>query len=105
MSEKCLSDFYVSSIIAILGGFKGRLHATGEVDYFLYAFNVKTINIPFKKFRHLKKMRVILNQTPPLIYYSSWGICVIQTAIVCAGGPNDFRPAAPPYSQLHSRLD
>ena len=32
-----LSDFYFSSSIAILGGFKGMLHATGDVVYFLYA--------------------------------------------------------------------
>ena len=44
-----LSDFYFGSIIAILGGFKGRLHASGAVVY-LYAFNVKTINILFKFF-------------------------------------------------------
>ena len=32
-----LSGFYFSSIIATLGGFKGRLHATVDVVYFLYA--------------------------------------------------------------------
>ena len=35
-------------LYAILGGFKGRLHATGDVVYFLYAFKVKTIRILFK---------------------------------------------------------
>ena len=39
-----LPDFYFSSIIAILGGFKGRLHAAVDVMYFFYAFNVKKIN-------------------------------------------------------------
>ena len=47
-STVSLSDFYYSSIIAILGGFKGRSHATVDLVYFLYAFNVKTINILLK---------------------------------------------------------
>ena len=36
-------------LYAILGGFKGRLHATVDVVYFVYAFIVKTINILCKK--------------------------------------------------------
>ena len=39
-----LSDLYFRSNISILGGFKERLNATVDVVYFLYAFNVKTIN-------------------------------------------------------------
>ena len=55
ISKKQYTTF--SSIIAILGGFKGRLHLTVDVVYFLYAINVKTINTVKKK-KHLKRKSI-----------------------------------------------